>query len=146
LKIQLTRYGLALLLLLVAVMYPFAIYVIHVAMASLLGSEMAAVILISDLEKGAWVFFVASGIAIVGAFGLFLRKTWGRVISILAFGLFALLELTMAVFSPEPAQSWFSFSETRWWAATAAVLFSTALGWLSSPLAKKEFQTNRKLR
>ena len=114
----------------VAVMYLLTIYVIHDAMASLFGSKMGVVILISDLEGGAWVFFVASGIAIVGALGLFLRKTWGRVISMLAFGLFALLELTMAVFSPEPAQSWFSFSETRWRAATGAVLFSTALVFL----------------
>ena len=137
---------LALLLVLAAVMYPLTIYAMHDAMASLLGSKMGVVILISDLERGESVFFVASGIAIVGAFGLFLRKRWGRVISMLAFGLFALLELTMAVFSPELAQSWFSFSETRWLAATGAVPFSTALGWLFSPPAKEEFQTNGKLR
>jgi len=62
---------LALLLVLVAVMYPLTIYAMHDAMASLLGSKMGVVILISDLERGESVFFVASGIAIVGAFGLF---------------------------------------------------------------------------
>lgn len=100
--------------------------------------------LILDLERGVWVLFVASGIAIVGAFGLFFRKRWGRMISMLAFALFALIALSMAILSPEQAQSWFSFSETRWVAAIEAVLYSTALGWLLSPLAKKEFQTNAK--
>jgi hypothetical protein len=101
---------------------------------------MGVFILILDLEKGEWIFFVASGIAIVGAFGLFLRKTWGRVLSMLAFGVFALLELIMAALSAERAQSWFSFSESRWVAATEAALFSVALCWLFSPFAKKEFQ------
>jgi hypothetical protein len=144
LKTRLTRYAIALLLLLVAVTYPLFLYILNDVIATLLGSRMGTVDLILDLERGVWVLFVASGIAIVGAFGLFFRKRWGRMISMLAFALFALIALSMAILSPEQAQSWFSFSETRWVAAIEAVLYSTALGWLLSPLAKKEFQTNAK--
>jgi hypothetical protein len=140
--IRLIRYGLALFLLFLAVVYPFAIYAVHAAMASIFGDQIGVVMLLSDLEAGAWIFFVASGIAIAGAIGLFRRKPWGRVLSMLAFGLFALVELIMAISSPEQAQSLFSFSEQRRPVVIAAVLFCAALGWLLLPLAKEEFQTN----
>ena len=142
---RLTRYGIALLLLAVAVRNLLAIYVLDFWLRPLIGGETGVGGLISDLKGGLSIFVVACAIAIVGAFGLFLRKAWGRVISMIACGLFALLELTMAVFSPESTQRWFSFFETRWVAATQVVLFSISLGWLFSPLAKREFRTNGKL-
>lgn len=145
-KTRLTRYAIALLLLLVAIEYPLVVYLLNDVMPTLFPSGIRTVDLILDLKRGLWVLFVASGIAIVGAFGLFLRKLWGRVISMFAFGLFALIALSMAVLPSEQAQGWFSFFQTRWVAAIEAVLYSTALGWLFSPLAKKEFQANRKLR
>ena len=138
--IRLTRYGLALLLLLVAVRYPLGIWAIHDAMSSLLGRKMGIIILLSDLERGVWMFFMASAIGVIGALGLFLRKTWGRVCSMIAFGLFAVLELSIAAVSSQQAQDWFSFSESRWQAGTEAVIFSAGLAWLLSPLAKREVQ------
>jgi len=143
--VRLIRYLLVLFLIGVALAVPAGIYVMNQFMASIVGTELTSVIFISNMGQGFWLLLISCGLVLFGAMGLLFLKNWGRILAISGLGLFAAISVSMALFPSDKVQSWYTFYQDRAAAAVEALIYSSALAWLCSPLAKKEFCPKRKL-
>lgn len=91
-----------------------------------------------------WLLAFVSAASLFGAVGLFLRRQWGRIVSLLALGTSAVWALAVAITPETLRETWFSFWTDRWLAFVVALVALAAFRWLCSERVCLDFVSHRR--